>query len=215
MFPFLSNISCTLGMYKIKLFQLLLVILWTSCTTQIVGTIPFDTDVKMQIDGLFGEEEWSKAKLVRITPNNSLYLIQNQKYLFLGVRNNEKVGRYLDLYLENDSIGAINLHASMQLGERQLTEDWNDTIPKWNWGNNREWTANMVGFLDDNEHHSFLESVRPYQGFEFQISKKKIRSKKVRIRLEIKDFVGQADEIIYPIESHRKIANDWLFLELK
>jgi len=198
-----------------KYIILLSVVLLTSCKTSRSTDVPSISKIKIRIDGFFNVEEWDKSKIIDITSNNSLYLIQDDDYLFLGIKNNEDVGRYIDLYLDNDSIGTINLHASMQLGERQLYGNWNDTIPGWNWGNNLKWTANIVEVVNETDQITFLESVENYEGFEFQISKNKIRSKKVRIRFEIKDFVGQASEIVFPLNSVRMKTEDWLLLELK
>ena len=133
----------------------------------------------------------------------------------MGINNKENVGRYVDLYLENESIGIVNLHASMQLGERKLIDSWNDTIPAWSWGNNNGWTANVVEPLNKGGEGSFLASVKPYQGHEFQISKKKIKDKKLKIRLEIKDFIGQAEDIIFPVDSKRNETENWLKVVMK
>ncbi len=194
---------------------ILLILLFISCEKSNSDNIPFGSKIDIRIDGLFDEEDWNISKTIHLTPNNYLYFIQNEDYLFLGIYNDENVGRYVDLYVDNDSIGTINLHASMQLGERQLIDNWNDTIPVWNWGNNVNWTANKVEVVNEDEEISFLESVKPYQGYEFQISKEKIRSKKVKIRIEIKDFVGQADDIVFPINSKRERTENWLMIEIK
>ncbi len=109
----------------------------------------------------------------------------------------------------------IRFSYPLQLGERQLVGDWNDAVPAWDWGNNINWTANVVEVLNDDDEISFLESVKPYQGHEFRIAKKKIGGKNVRIRLEIKDFVGQSDDIVFPVTSVRKKTENWLMIELE
>lgn len=194
---------------------LLSIALLTSCNNASLTDVPSISMVKIQIDGIFNANEWNKSKAIEITLDNSLYLMQDKDYFYLGIKITEDVGRYIDLYVDNDSIGMINLHASMQLGERQLTDNWSDTIPAWNWGNNIKWTANNVKVVNESEQLPFLESVERYEGFEFQISKSKIRSKKVKIRLEIKDFVGQASEIVFPLNSDRMKTEGWFLLELE
>ena len=188
-------------------------LLFVSCDKPKVTDIPYAAITEIQIDGLFSETEWDKSKIIDITPNNSLYLMQNDDYLFLGIKNNEDVGRYIDLYLDNKSMGTINFHASMQLGERELHNNWNDTIPEWNWGNNAEWKANYVEVIDDDEQIPFLESVKAYEGFEFQISKTKIRNTQFRMRIEVKDFMGQTSDIIFPSTASRMEKESWLLLE--
>ena len=198
-----------------KYIIILCVVLFTCRSDSSLTDIPFKSNINVRIDGLFNAEEWDKSKNIYLTSNNSVQLIQDEDYLFIGIKNNEDVGRYIDLFMDNDSIGTINLHASMQLGERQLSDNWNDSIPTWNWGNNSNWTANTVVVVNESENISFLESIEPYQGFEFQISKKKIKSKKVRIRLEIKDFMGQETDLIFPLNSEHLKPEDWALLELK
>lgn len=193
---------------------LLSFILFSSCRESNLTDVPFRANMNIQIDGLFDEEDWNRSRTIEITPSNSLHLVQDKYYLFLGISNYEDIGRYVDLYIDNDSIGIINLHASMQLGERLLTDNWNDTIPVWNWGKNTYWTANNVVVIDESEEISFLESVKPYQGHEFKISKNHI-GKKIRVRLEIKDFLGKASDIVYPFNSERQRTEDWYLLELK
>ena len=183
-----------------------------SCGTYTYHRVPIGKNVT--IDGFFDKEEWKGAKTIKITPNNFLYLIQNTDYLFLGVQNNEQTRRYIDLYVASNSGRITNLHASMQLGERELTEYWNDTIPPWNWGNNQGWTSNKVEILDRTGDIPFLERIKPYQGHEFQISKEKIGQKQFRIRLEIKDFIGEADDIIFPNDSESNSIQNWFTIEV-
>ncbi len=209
-------INHNINLMCIRFFIILLSItLFTSCDELNSTDIPFSSKINIQIDGLFNKEDWSNSKVIELTSNNSLYLIQDKDNLFLGIQNKENVARYIDLYIDNESIGTINLHASMQLGERQLIDEWSDTIPEWNWGNNTNWTANKVEVVSEDEKIPFIESLKSYDGHEFQISKKKINNKKVKIRLEIKDFVGQADDIIFPINSERKRTDNWFMIELK
>lgn len=191
-----------------------LLVLLISCTNDDLKIIPTIEQVNISIDGIFNSESWDKSRIIEITPTNSLYLIQDKNFLFLGIKNKEDVGRYVDIYLNNNSIGTINLHASMQLGERKLNSNWNDTIPSWNWGNNLNWTANVVKVINQRKQESFLESVEDYQGFEFKIEKKILR-KESKIRIEIKDFMGEANRIVFPSNSVRLNTKKWFLLKLK
>ena len=187
----------------------------TFCSKPEITEIPFRSKVDIEVDGVFGAEEWDGAQTFQVTPTNFVSLFQNENYLFLGIRNKEHVSRYVDLYIANDAIGTTNLHASMQLGERQLIDHWNDTTPAWNWGNNIDWEANIVEVENEDETISFLESVKPYEGHEFQISKRKLKGEQVKIRIEIKDFVGQASDVIFPAASERYNTEHWFVITLK
>lgn len=102
----------------------------------------------------------------------------------------------------------------MQLSQRQLGTVWNDTIPKWNWGNNHNWKANKVKIISNNQTMTFIETVARYEGFEFKIAKSKLKSNTSKIRLEIKDFIGKDDDIVFPIDSERLNTKNWFKLEL-
>ncbi|WP_298899639.1 hypothetical protein [uncultured Psychroserpens sp.] len=177
--------------------------------------IPLKSNMDIQIDGLLREKDWEDSKIVTVTPSTTLFYIEDEVNLFIGIRNTDSINRYIDLYINNDSIGTINLHASMQLGERVLGDHWNDTIPTWNWGNNKNWISNNVEIVNHNENMSFKESIASYEGFEFKISKQKIKSKKNRIRIEIKDFLGEAQDIVYPLDSERNTTENWNPILLK
>ncbi|MEQ9427044.1 MAG: hypothetical protein RJQ09_21660 [Cyclobacteriaceae bacterium] len=195
-------------------FIWLLASLLVSCTRSSQEQIPFNSDLNIQIDGQFGSSEWSQPQILELTPHNFLYLIHDEDYLYIGINNQEQVGRYVDLYLFNESMGIINLHASMQLGERELVGNWNDTIPKWNWGNQKNWMANTVEVVNEDEDLTFLESVRPYEGHEFRISKEKIQRSDLKMWIEVKDFMGQANDIIFPANSDPVKTETWFPVEM-
>ena len=181
-----------------------------ACTNSSSVKIPFSSDPGITVNGNFDNNEWTGGKSIQITPYNYLLLIQDNGNIYLGIKNQENVARYVDLYLYHDSFGTLNLHASMQLGERLLMGNWNDTTPEWNWGNNENWSANKVEVVNDDENISFFESLKPYQGHEFQISKRRIRNSNFRLRVEIKDFVGEAKDIVFPENSDKRNTATWL-----
>jgi hypothetical protein len=199
---------------KPRIIFLSLLIVLTSCTNNQVMRVPFSPNSVISNDGIFNFNEWNQSATIDLSKNNWLHLMQNEDFLFLAIKDNEESGKYIDLYMANDSIGTVNFHASMQLGERQLKGNWNDTIPAWRWGNNSNWTANKVKIIDKNENLSFVESVEVYQGFEFKIAKGKIQCKKSKIRIEIKDFIGQEEDIVFPDPSDRMNTENWFLIEL-
>jgi len=191
-----------------------LIIILFSCTNSNTSKVPIKHQVDISVDGIFDAKEWECSKAINISQNNTLLLIQNVDYIFLGIKNNETTARYVNLYIENNTIGTINFHASMQLSERQLSGIWNDTIPKWNWGNNSNWTANKIKIISRDETIPFIETVALYEGFEFKIAKSKLKSNTFKIRLEIKDFIGKEEDIVFPIDSERLTMEKWFQLEL-
>ncbi len=102
----------------------------------------------------------------------------------------------------------------MQLGERVLNKGWNDTLPAWNWGNNIDWLANKIEFGEKGRKSTFRESFKHYEGHEFRIAKRKFSSNHVKIRIEIRDFDGQAKDIIFPDNSERYNLENWFNLQL-
>ncbi len=176
--------------------------------------IPYLPDFQLKIDGMFHESAWQSAKNISLTDSNRFYLAQNDTLIFLGMYHEGVQSKYVDLFLSNESIGTINLHASMQLGERQLTANWDDSSPAWNWGNNTLWTANHVEMINHSKDIPLMESIKPYQGYEFQIDKRKLQGTKAKIRLEVRDFQGKSEDLIFPENSTRKHTAQWFELIL-
>jgi len=174
------------------------VALLMACANSKKKNIPKLNGIHITTDGMFTEQAWGKAKQIEMNTYNKLLLFQTDSFLYVGVRNIEKIARYVDVYINSDSLGLLNLHASMQLGERKLEGNWNDTIPTWHWGNNNQWTANIVSVNTKKNNLPFLETINTYEGFEFKISKRKIGNTEIALRIEINDFMGEATSIIFP-----------------
>lgn len=174
--------------------------------------VPFNIS-SVEIDGFFKEKEWAGAKMIEVGNKTHLFLKQDKQFIFLGIKRNPGMAIYVDFYLkEKKSIR--NLHASMQLGERELTGEWNDSSPDWQWGNNKLWSANSVRYVTDDESIPFLNQINEYEGYEFKIDKTMITSKKIQIMIEIRDFMGEAKTIIYPEAAKRDNSSKWGWLKL-
>jgi hypothetical protein len=190
----------------ISLFTLLM-----ACNSNTSNRVPV-MESTVTIDGTLEVNEWNKALEVDLESEVVLLLGQNEKNLFLGIKR-DSVARYVDLYIKTgDSLK--NIHASMQLGERSLYGEWNDTIPGWNWGNNKLWTANKVSLLTNNDSLPFSKQVNPYDGFEFTIDKSMLGSNTFRLFVEIKDFMGEAKDIKFPKDATRKEYEKWYKVRL-
>ncbi len=175
--------------------------------------VPYSKSLSIEIDGTLDKVEWQKASVFQLEDKNKVLIIQNRENVFIGLDNNENVLRYADVYIASEA-GTINLHASMQLGERKLTEGWNDTIPKWNWGNNKNWAANRL-LLRGKDLKSLNKSqLNAYNDYEFKISKEKLASANFRIYIEIKDIYGKESGVCFPKDSIRYNINNWQSIHL-
>jgi hypothetical protein len=196
-----------------KIQILLLIIILFGCTRN-DSSVPTVSGKTINPDGLFNEKVWSRSRIFALPSASTLHLLQSDDDVFLAIEFDDEFGKYVDVYISNDSMGTINLHASMQLGERILTDNWNDTIPLWNWGNNQGWIANTIRYKENNETLLLMESIEPYDAFEFVISKSKLRQNSLFIRLEIRDFTGKVEDHIYPPLSKREDTSSWLQVNL-
>lgn len=191
----------------------------TSFSFLIVGScglkvkVPHKQETMINLDGKIGSEEWQDTNSVQINSMMDLLLLQNNSDFYLAIEVSEDVARYVDIFIKPSGHDITNLHASMQLGERLLTGEWNDTIPQWNWGNNDNWSANTVILRNHNDTIPFIQLVQPYNGFEFRIARDKIEPQ-FKIRIEIKDFEGKAEDVVYPKHSKRDDLGSWKEIDL-
>ena len=201
--------------YSSLLFLCLCFLGYQTSFAQKALKVPLLPDAGIQPDGNFEEKVWQKARKVKLAERTTLYLFQNQDALFVGIRNEDGARRYTDAYVHSEAIGTVNLHASMQLGERVLHDGWDDSTPAWNWGNNSQWQANTVK-LDEakDKQLPFSDRLQPYHGQEFRIDKTKLAPGQVRLRLEVRDFMGEAEAISFPEESTRADVGSWVSLKL-
>jgi len=203
--------------------SLILVIFLFSCKKE--NTVLSYHD-KPLINGVIEVKEWSNALKKDISRDFEIYLYEDNSNYYLAIRNKTEIPFYVDMFLLiSDSL--YNIHSSSQLGERKLDDpNWNDQTPMTNWGYTNDWTSNFVNFdkfklkeLRDKEFKGnvYLESVMPYDGFEFQFSKKTWKLNKSKIRIELRNMVGIEDyvETIFPENSERKNQENWHILKFK
>lgn len=170
--------------------------------------VPTLDSANISTDGNFTEKEWQSAQTIDIDKKVLLYFLQTTDHLFIGVRTIHGLPCYTDLYVKNDAV--LNLHASMQLGERNITSShWTAENPEWNWGNNTGWTANTVRFKPDvNESLPFETQILPSNGQEFKIEKSKL-PKNPKIRIEVQSFIDAAVHFNYPLASKPFKPESW------
>ena len=124
--------------------------------------VPQVSQVKVIADGINNKGEWRRANTIQLGKEFTIYLMADSVWVYLAIFSNGQASHYTDLYLLSALL--VNLHASMQLGERQLPLDgtWNDETPAWSWGNNKNWIANSVNYKSNaSESAPFLEQGNP------------------------------------------------------
>ncbi len=195
----------------------LLLFLFNSCTGQKTAS---NNQMTPMINGVIETNEWNNASNIPIQDKFEILLKQDEHYYYMAVKNKTALPFYVDLFLLiNDSL--FNIHSSSQIGERKLSGiDWNDEIPISNWGYVNDWIANTVLFdrrkfkklrEEKYEGNISLQTVIPYDGFEFQFSKKTWALNKSKFRIEMRNMVGIEDyeETIFPENSDRKNHDNW------
>jgi hypothetical protein len=156
------------------------------------------------LDGRLGPEEWRDARKIAVSSSVSLYVKQDEQYLYFAVEPKEPMLFGVNLYLDTgDPQRYLNLHASAKLGERLgHSGEW----PDWTWWNNEGWAANVTRF-NAFEGKKFL----PDTAKELQISRSKLGKSRLLIRLDIETSSPAQDMPEHGIERDGK---HWLELEL-
>lgn len=163
------------------------------------------------VDGSLDVSEWQGSQRIELTNGATLWLKQTPAHVCFAVEPGEASPRYVDVFIA-DRAGALhNLHASMQVGERTLPERrWTDESPETNWGKTTGWTANAATTLDPETHAPSIEQVAPFDGYEFVIDRAVLSP--WRIRVEVRDFHGEARDIVWPAQSRRTDIATWAVL---
>jgi hypothetical protein len=163
------------------------------------------------VDGSLNVSEWQGSQRIELTNGAVLWLKQTQSHVCFAVEPNEAGPRYVDVFIA-DRAGALhNLHASMQVGERTLpARRWTDEDPPTSWGQTTGWTANAATTLDPETHAPSIEQLAPFDGYEFVIDRAALNP--WRIRVEVRDFRGEARDIVWPAGSRRTDIATWAVL---
>jgi hypothetical protein len=156
------------------------------------------------LDGRLGPEEWRDARKIAVSPSVSLYVKQDEQYLYFAVEPKEPMLFGINLYLDTGNPHRyLNLHASAKLGERfGHSGEW----PEWTWWNNEGWAANVVRF-NAFEGTKFL----PDTAKELQISRSKLGKSRLLVRFDI-ETSSPAQEM--PEKGVERDGKRWLELEL-
>ena len=178
--------------------------------------IPHRSSDGVVIDGSVSQEEWEGAHRITVAPDVTVQVFQSDKDLLLAVRLTTPSPSYVDLFLLLDDGKRVNLHASMQVGERELpAEGWTDHKPPTHWGRQVHWRANAVKDAPDKKATTPVsEMFIPYEGFEFRLSKQRFGGRSLRLRVEVRDFTARRADLVFPAGSTRFDAKSWAELSL-
>lgn len=171
------------------------------------------------IDGFFSPNEWLGSVDFPIDDSVSIKIIQSKKSLFIGIESIKKFPtHFVDLFIRDTEDQTIyHLHVSFQIGERKVKDFALEDTPKWNWGFHDLWISNDLKMNNElaNSEGTTKKKVFPYQGIEFQISKKKFKGTRIMLRAEVSDFTNSNNVLIFPPNSARKDPSSWFDLTYK
>ena len=167
------------------------------------------------------KKEWADAKSTQIGDGYSILVKQDKFYYYVAINRIDDNPIYVDFYLHLNN-KTYNIHASQQIGERLLEDTtWTDRKPEMKWGVRNGWTAS-VAIVDriklsqlrkDKVEiiQAYMQSILPYDGYEFQFLKESWNLKEAKIRIEIKHMYNSDEfkEVIYPLKSEKKSINTW------
>jgi hypothetical protein len=84
--------------------------------------IPKGKGEPVLLDGLFSPGEWDDAWQKDLGSGVRLYLKKSGGHVYIGVRYSPFKGSVADLFISPDGRAIFHLHASAQIGERQVQE---------------------------------------------------------------------------------------------
>jgi hypothetical protein len=165
------------------------------------------------VDGMLNVSEWQGSQRIELTNGAVLWLQQTTSHVCIAVEPGQSGARYVDAFIA-DRAGALhNLHASLQVGERTLPARtrWTDENPPTTWGQTTGWSANAATRRADADTNAPVsEQLTPFDGYEFVINRAQLNP--WRIRIEVRDFEGDARDIVWPAQSRRNDIATWAVL---
>jgi hypothetical protein len=150
-------------------------------------------------NGKFVEPLWQKAEKIFQHDSATIYLLQSNTELAIGIVLIGKLARYVDLYIKAGQ-ELYNLHASFQAGQRVLPDTgFTDDTPVFIWSKQSQWKVNTAKYLPKpNESYPLRNQLEAYEGYEFIISKKLFEQRNIKLFIEVKGFEEGIKPIVYP-----------------
>jgi hypothetical protein len=100
-------------------------------------------------DGRCDQSEWATATKFTLPAEIDVYLMHDERSLFICAKGKMEDYTVLDLYIENEESGQLyNLHASAQLQERLLTDSGWTKPGFWN---NKDWSGFWVPYAGEED----------------------------------------------------------------
>lgn len=99
----------------------------------------------------------------------------------------------------------------MRQGERVLPREggWSDSDPPFRWGPLPGWQSNIAERTGAGSDAPLAEQLRPYQGYEFRIPFARLGRPPWQMRVEIRDFLGESEDVAWPAGSSRVDSGGW------
>jgi hypothetical protein len=198
-----------------------LLLLSPGIQAQEVARVPETDGPPVLLDGTFSPGEWADAVSIDAGVVG-LFLKQEKGHVLLGVRCRGLTSPVVDLYVEPLGGEIHQLHASAQLGERTVPSDGSEP-PPFTWGRSPFWYANEVRWDEGRRRQLInegmeageaqMETLFPYDGFEFQIRRDKFGAAQWRVRLEVWSAGGNT--LVFPAGTRPGDATGWLVLDLE
>lgn len=175
-------------------------------------SIPELPVVPLMIDGRIDAGEWAGAAEIVVDDGLRLLLKQSSGHVYIAVDTPGETPQPLDLYLVPSDPSVRQLHASMQLGERQPTPS--EPEPAWRWGNNVGWTASTLRRDPQRaDAEQFAAQLYPADGSEIQIDRARFPGTAWRVRITIDAIPGNDRAFTYPQDSTTE-PSTWAIWEL-
>jgi len=183
-------------------------------------SVPETDGRPVMIDGLFTLGEWDDAFAIDAGEGVTLYLKQEKGHVFVGISCTGLGPAVVDLFIQPTDNEIHQLHASAQIGEIVLSGPGEED-PPFVWGYSPEWTANEARW-DQTRREKLIaqgmdpgqaqvETMFPYEGFEFQIRKGRFASSRWLIRFNV--YSAQV-RFAFPPGTEPKDTEGWLLLSL-
>lgn len=172
------------------------------------------------LDGTFSVGEWDDALTVE-GGGVTLYLKQEAGHVFIAVGSQGLTSPVTNLFIQPVGGEIHQLHVSAQLGERVLPSDGSEP-PPFTWGFSSLWYANEVRWderrrrqlVDEgmDQGQAQVETLFPYDGFEFQIRREKFGVSEWRIRVDVPS--AGREPLVFPRDTQPGDSTGWLVLNL-
>lgn len=144
--------------------------------------VPFVKNPEIVTDGTLNEPSWSLGETISVDPGNTLRVLQDENFLYLAHYSLETGKRYMEILFRNKSGDQMNLHASMQLGERIEGQK-----EMFRWGLFDGWIANVTPVED-------LESDAAINR-EFRIRKELLGPEPIDLTIRLTSFFDESDAL--------------------